>query len=403
MTQRPCVRQRSNEGCNRLDMSSPIPQSESPVQPQTCCSRAQLHEDKATAPDEGYAVEVDSVDQKAWDDLLPRFQDASLMQTWAYGAVRWGEDRLSHVLIKRNDEVVAAAQAIIMKAPLVSGGLAYIKGGPLFRLPGRASGLESFRQVVRQVYDIYARRRRLLLRISSNAVGDEIPAMVSILEREGFGRDLSRGSERTVLVDLTNSLEELRRSLRRTWRQNLRSAEKKQLRVVGGTEPELVGAFLELYKEMQARKRCRDIFNCEYFAHIQQNLPNPLKMRISICEHKGEPVAGLIVALLGDTAMNLLAATGNKGLNLGGSYVLYWQMLEWLKERGFRWYDLGGMNWETHPGTTQFKTGFSGKLGRECSYLGRFQACESTTSYLVVTLAESLMATARMLKPSVSS
>ncbi len=73
-------------------------------------------------------------------------------------------------------------------------------------------------------------------------------------------------------------------------------------------------------------------------------------------------------------------------------------MLEWLKARGFRWYDLYTINRETQPGTYQFKVGFSGILGKEVEYLGEFESCENRISSLCVRAAEQLGATSSGIK-----
>ena len=39
---------------------------------------------------EGYTVKIDQISKDEWSELLPRFDDATIYQTWSYGAVRWG-------------------------------------------------------------------------------------------------------------------------------------------------------------------------------------------------------------------------------------------------------------------------------------------------------------------------
>ena len=58
--------------------------------------------------------------------LLNDFDDANIYQTWSYGAVRWGEKNLSHVILKKHNEVVAATQLRIVKISWLGVGIAYI-------------------------------------------------------------------------------------------------------------------------------------------------------------------------------------------------------------------------------------------------------------------------------------
>ena len=51
-------------------------------------------------------AEIDCVTKAQWSALLNHFEDANIYQTWSYGAVRWGERNLSHLLLKQDGEVI---------------------------------------------------------------------------------------------------------------------------------------------------------------------------------------------------------------------------------------------------------------------------------------------------------
>jgi hypothetical protein len=52
-------------------------------------------------------------------------------------------------------------------------------------------------------------------------------------------------------------------------------------------------------------------------------------------------------------------------------------LIGWLKERGVRWYDLGGIDPEGNPGVYHFKKGFS---GMDVSQISPLVASESVLS-----------------------
>jgi lipid II:glycine glycyltransferase (peptidoglycan interpeptide bridge formation enzyme) len=340
-----------------------------------------------------YTVETAKLDKDRWHDIIQRFDDASLMQTWSYSAARWGEGNLSHVLVKRNNEIVAAAQVVIKKVPLIGAGLAHVKWGPLWQLHGRQKSFQTLRRMLQALRNVYELRRGLLLRIFPAGTEDGTGVIRSIFTEEGLKRDLSIGTPTSAFIDLSHSLEELRRSLRPTWRRNLVLAERNKLTIQQGTSDELLEIFTKLYIEMLHRKKVTGVVSIANFREMQKSLPEPLKIRVMICEHQGEPIAGLAVPHLGNTAQNLLAATGHKGLDLRGSYLLHWRMLEWLKEHGCRWYDLDGVNHKAYPGISQFKLGFAGALGWEAEYLGQYESCTNYMSRLPVKLGENLLRT----------
>jgi lipid II:glycine glycyltransferase (peptidoglycan interpeptide bridge formation enzyme) len=88
-------------------------------------------------------------------------------------------------------------------------------------------------------------------------------------------------------------------------------------------------------------------------------------MRIFLCEKDGQTLNAIVVSALGDSGIYLLGATSEEGLKPRGAYLLQWRALQWLKERGCRWYDLGGINPETNPGVFHFKSGLGGKDVRQ--------------------------------------
>jgi lipid II:glycine glycyltransferase (peptidoglycan interpeptide bridge formation enzyme) len=132
---------------------------------------------------------------------------------------------------------------------------------------------------------------------------------------------------------------------------------------------------------MRKRKTFETTVDIHEFGRIQGDLAESHRLRILICEDKGEPVAGLVASAMGDTAIYLLGATSDKGLNSKGAYLLQWTLIKWLKDKGFKWYDLGGIDPERNPGVYHFKRGLS---GADVSHLNPLVACNSLASSAIV-------------------
>lgn len=326
-------------------------------------------------------VECRHFSKEEWDAVLAGFQDANLYQTWSYAAVRWGGKNLSHLILKDGQTVAGAAQVILVKLPVLRGGLAYVKWGPMWMTRGRETNPQVFGELLRALRQAYARERGFLLRISPWEFDDA--RLRSIAEEEGFHRN-PLITERTAVLGLSYSLDELRASVSRHWRANLKRAESNGLDIFEGSTQDLLHEFTELYRQMRARKGGGWIPPVHYAKRIQRELVSGMKPLISICRHQGKAVAGLVVSAIGEKSFAWLAATGDFGQDLRGSYLLQWRMIQRLKSQGIRIYDLGGIDGITHPGTTQFKLGLCGKRGRTVAYLGEFQACEAWTSRLVI-------------------
>ncbi|MGO8786801.1 MAG: lipid II:glycine glycyltransferase FemX [Terriglobia bacterium] len=336
----------------------------------------------------GMSIEAGRASPEEWASILQNFRDANLFQTWPYAAVRWGEKRLAHVVLKRGREIAAAAQVVFMKVPLFSAGLAYVKWGPLWHTRGAAAPLDILHKMLAALRTIYACQGRMLLRVSPWEFEDQ--ERHAIIHGAGFKVNSAAERVRTAVLDLSYSMDELRASLSRHWRYNLRLAEKNELEVREGFTDALIEDFFTLYDDMRQRKGKGKIPRMKYLSHVQRELPEPLRLRIMICRHAGLPVAGLVVSAMGSKAFAVAAATGTSGMDLRGSYLLQWRMIRWLKDQNVLWYDLARINEKTHPGTTQFKLGLAGKLGITVNYLGEFEAYESTASHLVVGAADRL-------------
>jgi lipid II:glycine glycyltransferase (peptidoglycan interpeptide bridge formation enzyme) len=329
-----------------------------------------------------FVVETDQFGKAEWEDTLSHFEDASLYQSWSYSAARWGEENLSHLAVMQDGEIVGAAQVTLVRIPILKAGLAYVKWGPMWQRRGKPQDPRILRQILKALWQVYAVERKLLVRVSPWEYGDS--SIGQIFNDEGFGLMSTPSQTQTAVIDLSYSIEELKASLKRHWRHNLKLAEKNALEIEEGSTDDLANEFLGVYEEMRARKSGGWIPPIGYFSQVQRDMPDGMKPWIGICRKNGEPVAGLVVTALGLKGLALFAATGDKGLDSRGSYLLWWRAIERLKERGVQSLDMGGVNEETHRGTTQFKMGLCGRLGRKVQYLGDFNAIGSVLSHLVV-------------------
>lgn len=332
-------------------------------------------------------IEVDGATPAEWSAMLDLFSDANLYQTWSYGRVRWGEKNLSHLVLRRNGEVVAMAQLRIVRPTRFKFGMAYLRWGPLCQRRGEPIDPEAATSIARALEEEYAGKRGLLLRILPNAFAGTPRGTLfqSIFRRFTLEPLTSANTYRTLVLDLTPSVEELRRKFDAKWRNKLTGAEKNGLSVISGSGTEEYRTFCQMYHQMRERKTFETTVDVDEFGKIQDDLPERQRMRTLICKQEGVPVAGLVASALGDSAIYLLGATSDEGLNSKGSYLLQWTLIQWLKEKGVNSYDLGGINPELNPGVYHFKSGLS---GADVSHMNPLVACHSVVSSGMVRAGE---------------
>jgi lipid II:glycine glycyltransferase (peptidoglycan interpeptide bridge formation enzyme) len=344
-----------------------------------------------------FSRRVDHVSPTEWDKLLWRFEDASIYQSWAYGAVHWGEAQLSHLVLENDSGVVAAAQVRVLTVPIIRRGVAYIRWGPVCRLRGQPLDPEVLRQMTRALRKEYVEKRHLLLRMVPAVYDDDTFANAWKMLWSSLGLIESTAAPRfrTMRVDLTCPLETLRGNLHQRWRNYLRSAEKAGFTVKGGSTVEFYDQFLGAYREMMARKRFETTVDVALFRQMQVALPEALRMKVFLCQKDGQLFNALVVAAAGDTGIYLLAATSTKGLEAKGAHLLQWRAMEWLKSQGYSWYELGGINPDRNPGVFQFKNGLG---GREVRQLAAFEWRGSPLSTVCVSSGERLKSAIRDLR-----
>src|SRR5512133_1367560 len=157
------------------------------------------------------------------------------------------------------------AQFRIIRVPLISRGIAFLRWGPLFGDSG--SNIEELVEVLGAIRKEYAFRRRLTVAILPHVFQEEIAGRLlrQALLNNGFVQNVAIVPQRTFRLDLSPSLEALRKRLLQKWRNHLNAAERGGLSVVEGTSDELFGEFLAVYREMVARKKFEEGVRVEDF------------------------------------------------------------------------------------------------------------------------------------------
>jgi hypothetical protein len=347
----------------------------------------------------GYSARVERLGADAWHAVVGRFDDLSLYQTLPYARCRWPRSEVSHLVLRRDEDVVAAVQVRIARAPLL-GGIAYVRWGPLWRVRGRSPDLAALGQVLRAIRLEYVVRRRLVVRLLPREV--ECAEVRQVYLEEGFLPQPS--AETTLIVDVTPPLEALRAGLEPRWRSDLNRAQRAALAYTEGTDPALFDRFAPIHAEMVDRKRLLDLGDVKVHRRIQELLPPAWRMRVVLCsDERGADVAGAISSALGDTALAVLWATNPRGRELKGAFALQWRVLDWVKAQGCRGYDLGGVDKAANPGGHRFKSGLSGRNGREARFMGAFEASAGPVLPVLLNAAITVRTASRRLRGALRS
>jgi lipid II:glycine glycyltransferase (peptidoglycan interpeptide bridge formation enzyme) len=173
----------------------------------------------------------------------------------------------------------------------------------------------------------------------------------------------------TIVLDLTQSEDELLAHMKHKTRYNIRLAEKKGVEVVeAGIER--LSEWYSLYRETGIRDRIA-LHSFQYYetffrlaAGYGEGAP-AVKLLLAVID--GETVAGIIIALKGKTAWYMYGASSQIKRNYMPNHLLQWRAIQASKKAGCIKYDFFGIppeNDADHPlhGLYRFKTGFGGRF-----------------------------------------
>ncbi len=326
-------------------------------------------------------IEIDKIDRKSWEKLLTQFHDTSLSQVWTNRTSARRKENVSHMVIKAGEEVLGCCQVKLRHSPFYKIGIAHIRRGPLYKKRGKEVSNEVLLHLVRGIKAEYGGKRGYLIRFEPATKGNEKAVFKQILEDEGFKCNLSERPYRTLFLDLSPSLDEIRKNLLQKWRNGLNKAERMGLTIIQGTSDELYRKFLIIAHKMVERKNLprKHLDAYEEYRRMQVTLPEQFKMQIMICKAGDEPICANVFSAVGDTGVWTFGATDEKALKVNGSYLLQWRMIQWMKERGLAYYDLGAFNPKRNPGGYHFKLGVAGKKGWEQTFLNEYRGCFNLT------------------------
>lgn len=335
-----------------------------------------------------YSVSVDGMDHNAWTEILCQFNDTSVFQTWSYGKERCGEENLSHIVLRRDGHLLAAAQVMLLRTPFFGLGAAFVHWGPLWHPQGSEACQEDLLRFLHALRDEYAVKRKLLVRLVPRDFEDESGSFAQLVAQEGYRPARHLRPKKTIIVDLAPSIQDLRKNLSHGWRQSLNRAERSNLEIRIVTNDSVCETFPAVFGEMHRRQKFVGGENITPVMNVQRDLPEHLKTKFFMCYYEGQAVAGMGCSPLGDTAFCWVAAASQEGLQLRAAQLVWWRAVEHVKEQGFRQIDLGGSDEERVPGPTRFKRMLAGREYVEVTFAGPFEAWSSPASVTVVHLGE---------------
>lgn len=165
--------------------------------------------------------------------------------------------------------------------------------------------------------------------------------------------------EETMFVSLTEPERAILERMHEKTRYNIRLAEKKGVSI----STMLVGieTFYRLLQDTAEREKFR-LHDKEYYEKLISLSSNDFSNKVFVAHHRGEPVAAALVNFYkpSGTATYLHGGSLRAMRDVMAPYLLHWEIMREAKRKGYRFYDLWGIDEKRWPGLTRFKEGFRG-------------------------------------------
>lgn len=273
-------------------------------------------------------------DGTAWDQLV-RANNGHPLQLWGWGEVKhlhgWKAVRLQ---IGKG-----GAQVLLKRMPGPMGPLAYIPRGPF----GDALSDEGAREAL--VAHLKTTYRPVACLVEPDTEGE--------LKWKGWRRTVNNVLiPRTAVLDLSQPEEAMLAAMTKKTRQYIRKSEKEQIVIETAQSKQDIDECLKIYRET-AKRAGFDLHDDSYYHDIFEKLDEDSP--VFMARHGKETVAFLWPIVTPEVAFELYGGMNDKGQALRANYILKWRVIQSMRQRGVKRYDVNGL---LNDGVTTFKKGF---------------------------------------------
>lgn len=291
-----------------------------------------------------------------WEQHYKKINKTNIIQSWVYAIyqahTQGQRPRFGEIVIDKNP----AGLMITLEASILNKALhaVVIDRAPLW-YEGYGS-LDHFKAFSNALRTEFPKRWGRKMRFIPEA--QDGPETQRILCEAGF-KHQTGSSYQTYMLDLARSEEQLRAGFKKRWRNALSKAEKNSLELQWDNGAEHLEWLLKAYTLDKAAKGYDgpSAASTRGLAHAFQVKGDLLLGRAL---KDGKAIAAILIFCHGRGATYQIGWNSQAGRDLGAHYILLWNALAQLKQRGVVTFDLGGVNDKDAKGVKTFKEGLGG-------------------------------------------
>jgi peptidoglycan pentaglycine glycine transferase (the first glycine) len=283
------------------------------------------------------AIHVNANRREEWNAFVLREPSFALLQSWEWGEFKeklgW---KVIRTAVEQQGRIVAGAQILIKPAPLGLFSIAYVPRGPV----GKWLDEETAPCLLDELHQVARCKRAIFLKIEPPLLYD--PKIHRKLERYGFrASGYTNQPCATIIVDLTQDLDDILAQMHHKTRYNIRYAARKKVVVRMGGREDLV-----TFDHLMQRTGRRAGFiprKLVYFEHEWETLDQAEQIRMLVATYLDEILAINVSVAFGEHAAYFHGASSGKHKRLMPNQLLMWEAIKWAKSRNCRTFDLWGI------------------------------------------------------------
>ncbi len=305
-------------------------------------------------------------DQEIWNGFLTSQPRGHLLQSYAWGELhKYLGGTIYRLGAWENERLVGVMLLTLADVPVPGLHLKwlYSSRGPTLERPDP----NILTALVEYAHKVAHKEHVVVLRVEPN-IADDDPNMDSWLatyHKVGFHTNpRAIHGRRSWVLDIRPDADKLLANFKMTWRQNVRSAERKGVVIREVTTDADFDAYYDLLKITSERD---DFFvhDKDYYKEILRHFAGKGDAVLYLAVHEGEAIAAKMLIRFGDWCWDMVGATSNNKRNLKPAYLLQYQCFLWAKAHGCSYFDFRTIPEILEPGEEmwgvyEYKKGFGG-------------------------------------------
>ncbi len=309
-------------------------------------------------------------DKEQWNDFLTCQPRGHLLQSYEWGELnKYLRGRIYRLGAQEDGRMVGALMLTVSQVPLpvsipgIRFQWLYGSRGPTVERPD-APALAA---LIGHAHEIGRQERAVALRLEPN-IADDDPAMdawIAAYRALGFQTNpIAVHGRRSWVLDIRPDAEQLLANFKMTWRQNVRSAERKGVVIREATSDADFDAYYELLK-ITSQRDAFFIHSKDYHKEILRQFASKGDAILYLADHEGEALAAKMLIRFGDWCWDMFGATSDNKRNLKPAYLLQYRCFQWAKARNCTYFDFRTIPEILEPGEEmwgvyEYKKGFGG-------------------------------------------